>query len=88
MGFAFVGSSTRLHRMSNTRTGQYRIRAHDALAHANRTSDPAARLRLLDWATHWLRLAEMGEKNNPVDLVAQSHPERLVDSQRKTGQSA
>ena len=56
--------------MTNTRTGEYRIRAQDALAQANRASDEASRLRFLDWAMHWFRLAEMGEKNNPVDLVA------------------
>ena len=56
--------------MTKTRTGEYRIRAQDALAQANRASDEASRLRFLDWAMHWFRLAEMGEKNNPVDLVA------------------
>jgi hypothetical protein len=60
--------------MTNTRTGEYRIRAHHALAQANRTSDAASRVRFLDWAMHWFRLAEMGEKNNQVDLVADRRP--------------
>ena len=72
--------------MTNTRTGQYRIWARDALAHANRTTDAASRLRFVDWATHWLRLAEMGEKNNEVDLVAECRPGWPARSGRGTRQ--
>jgi hypothetical protein len=73
--------------MTNTRTGEYRIKARDALAQANRTTDAASRLRFLEWATHWLRLAQMGEKNDQVELVAERREAWSGRSERRTGRS-
>jgi hypothetical protein len=73
--------------MAENRTVEYRIRAHNALSMAGCATEEAARLRFLEWAVHWLRLAHMGEKNDSLDLATE-WPAPRTASGHGTGQSA
>ena len=57
--------------MAENRTAEYRIRAHNALSMAASAPEEATHLRFLEWAMHWLRLAQMGEKNDSLDLATE-----------------
>ena len=59
--------------------------AADCVLLAGQTTDPLSKLRLLDMAVVWLRLADQAEKNGQTDRVygPQSQtPERLKASAR------
>jgi hypothetical protein len=47
----------------------YRHNAAKCLEMADKTSDVAIRIALVDMAHVWLRLAEQAEKNSHLDLV-------------------
>ena len=85
--FGIKGHVKRRSVMPENRTGEYRIRAHNALSMASRATDEPTRLRFLEWAIHWLRLAQMGEKNDRLDLATE-WPAPRTSSDQGTGQSA
>jgi hypothetical protein len=49
--------------------GRYADFAADCVRLAGQTTDPTSKLRLLDMAAVWLRLADQVEKNNQTDCV-------------------
>jgi hypothetical protein len=56
----------------------YRYNAAKCLEMADKTSDVALRLGLIDMAHVWLRLAEQAEKNSHLDLVYETPPSSVV----------
>ena len=55
---------------------EYRQNAGQCLELADKTSDPAIRLGLIDMARAWFQLAEQAAKNSRTDLVYETPPQR------------
>jgi hypothetical protein len=67
------------------RTDEYRRNAHNAMFLSRRASDEPMRMRFLEWALHWFRLAEMGDKNDRLDLATEWPAPRTRVTDQGTG---
>jgi len=56
------------------RTDEYRQKATSSLLLAKRVTDEAMRVRLLNYALYWFRLAELADKNYRSDLTYEWPP--------------